>query len=210
MKRVASAVRSAAALLAVAVPLAAQTASVDTVSVRLAPDAAIVTLEVPPVGGVIEALALMQPGQTVDVTDVIGASGSVEFTLVEDGSVTRLAVPSSSPVTVRYRVTGDRERIPLFVPGGGAAVTVAREVESPFLIRIVGDAEALRSVDPETSMPRMTRAADGSLEVRLSSIPALVRVSTGGPFSFARMADAAALFLILFGAVVIFRRLRSA
>ena len=113
-------------------------------------------------------------------------------------------------MTVRYTVTGDRERIPLFVPGGGAAVTIAREVESPFLVRVLGAPEDLRTVDPETSMPRMTRAADGSLEVRLSSIPALLRVSSGGPFSFARMADAAALFLIVFGAVLIFRRLRSA
>ena len=98
----------------------------------------------------------------------------------------------------------------MFVRGGGAELTVAREVESPYLVRVTGPAEILGDIDPDTSMPRLAHASDGALEVRLSSIPSFVRLSTGGPFSFARMADAFALFLILLGAVTIFRRLRPA
>ena len=193
-----------------AAPAAAQGAAVDTVSLGLAGSAVEVELEVPSVDGVVRAFALVQPGQSLNVDSVTNASGPVEFTVFEVGSVTRLAVPSSSPVRVRYRVTGDRERVPLFVPGGGAAVTVARSVEAPYLIRLSGSDDVLAAIDPETSMPRLSRASDGALVVRLSSVPSLVRISRGGPFSFARVADAFALFLVLFGAVVIFRRVRAA
>lgn len=208
--RVALACGPLVALLAFAVPLAATQPAVDTVAVSLTASAVIVDLEVPPVDGVVEAYALFQPGQALDIISVTNASGPVEFTVIDDESVARLAVPSSSGVRVRYRVTGDAERVPLFVPGGGAVVTVARAVDAPYLVRLTGAPELIADVDPETSMPRMSRAPDGSLEVRLSSVPSLVRISRGGPFSFARMADAFALFLVLFGAVVIFRRLKAA
>lgn len=188
-------------------PVRAQT--VDTVHIHLEGDGALVRHGVPSAVGVIEAYALRMPGQDLTLTGVARASGPVEYTLIEQGAALRIAVASLADITVQYRVEGERERVPLFVPGGGAVVTVAHGLEEPFLVRVTGADGSLDDIDTATSMPRFIRAADGALEVRLSSLPSFVRLSRGGPLSFSRLADVAALLLILAGAMFAYRRLRA-
>ncbi|MFV1987302.1 MAG: hypothetical protein ACC682_08465 [Gemmatimonadota bacterium] len=185
------------------------TAPADTAHVVLGGNVTTVELRVPSVIGVVEAYAIRLPGQTLSLTEVRGAAGPIEYTLIDERGALRIAVASSADITVRYRVEGDRERIPLFVPGGGAEVTVARELEEPYLIRLTGDTGTLAGIDTETSMPRFRRLSDGTLEVRLSSLPSFIRLSGGGPLSFARLADVAALLLIALGALLAYRKIRS-
>jgi hypothetical protein len=184
-------------------------APVDTVHIELGGDGATVELRIPSAMGVVEAYAIRMPGQTLSLTDVMVADEPIRHTRIEESGALRIAVASSADVTVRYRVEESRERIPLFVPGGGAVVTVARGLEEPHLIRITGEAVTLAAIDTETSMPRFRRLSDGTLEVRLSSLPSFVRLSGGGIGSFARMADAAALLLIALGALFAYRKIRA-
>jgi len=183
--------------------------TVDTVRIDLAGDEAVVQQVIPHALGVIEAYAMRVPGQTLTILDVLGDRGPLEHTLVEAEGTTRIAVASLSDVLVRYRVAGPLERVPLFVRGGGAVVTVAHEVAEPYLIRVTANDDRLEGVDTDTSMPRFGRSEDGVLEVRLSSVPSFVRISSGGPFSFARLADVMALLLILCGSLFAFKRLRT-
>jgi len=185
--------------------------SIDTVRVELTADAAIVEQRIPNAEDLVEAFAIRISGQSIEVTDVVAEGESLLDAMLtaEDGAM-RFAVASGAPVTVRYRVTGPHERIPLFVPGGGAVLTVARGVELPYLIRVTGIEAQLSPIDTETSMPRFVPSAGGTLEARLSSLPAFVRLSHGGALSFARLADAVALALIVLGAIVAYRRLRGA
>lgn len=189
--------------------LAAQ--DVDTVRVSLSPDRAVVELRIPNVGEVVEAHAMRFPGQTVDVTEVVREGQALLDALLtrEDGAL-RFRVMSGAPIVVRYEVTGATERIPLFVPGGGAELTVAGEVEESVLVRVDGDPDALSRIDTDTSVPRFTRRPDGTLEAPLTSLPSFVRLSPGGPFSFPRIADALALVLIAIGVVLAVRKLRAA
>jgi len=204
---------------------AARPQSVDTVRVELTADAAIVFQRIPNADDLVEAVAIRIPGQSIHVTDVVaGGEALLDATLTAEDGALRFAVASGVPVTLRYEVTGPQERIPLFVSGGGAVLTVARGVEHPHLIEVSGLESRVETIDPETSMPRFERAArteggqggqreegaaGGALEVRLSSLPSFVRLSHGGALSFARLADAAALALILLGAIVAYRRLRG-
>ncbi len=184
-------------------------APVDTVRIELGGEGATVELSIPSATGVVEAYAIRIPGQTLSLMEVLSVDEPIRHTLIEESGATRIAVASSADVTVRYRVEGSRERIPLFVPGGGAEVTVARELEAPYLLRLTGDAGTLAAIDTETSMPRFERLSDGTLEVRLSSVPSFVRLSNGGPFSFARLADAGVLLLVVAGALVAYRKIRA-
>jgi hypothetical protein len=188
---------------------AARVAPVDTVHIELSGDGATVELRIPSAIGVVEAYAIRMSGQTLSLTEVLVGDEPIRYTLIEESGATRIAVASSADVTVRYRVTGSRDRIPLFVPGGGAEVTVARGLEEPYLIRLTGDLGTLSAIDTETSMPRFERRSDGTLEVRLSSVPSFVRLSVGGPFSFARLADAGALLLLAFGVFFAYRKIRT-
>lgn len=215
-------IRAAAAALACSLvaggaPGSAQSAAqpvpppIDTVWVELTDAGAIVEQRISNTDDLVEAFAIRITGQTIEVTDV-AREGEVllDATLtVEDGAL-RFAVVSGAPVTVRYEVTGSAERIPLFVPGGRAVVTVVRGVEQPFLIRLSGPEARISAIDTDTSMPRFARADGGALEVRLSSLPAFLRLSPGGALSFARLADALAVALIVLGATLAFRRLRAA
>jgi hypothetical protein len=195
--------------LGVALPGAVVGQAVDTVRVTLEPERAVVEVRVPNLGDVVEAFALRFPDQRVEVTDVLREGEALlDATLTREEGALRFAVTSGAPVTVRYDVRGPLRRIPLFVPGGRAELTVARGVEEPFMVRVTGDSAALAAIDTRTSMPRFTRLADGALEVRLSSLPSFLRLSRGGPFSFSRIADALALALIALGAAISFRRLR--
>ena len=192
-----------------AVPrLASQAAATDTVHIEVGPGEVRVRQELAAPAGLVEAFAIPVDGQALEILDVIGPDGPVEFTLIEATGARRIAVPSSRAVTLRYRLTGATGRIPLFVAGGSGELAVAREVEEPWLIRVTGGATG--SFDAGTSMPRFERLEDGTLEVRLSSLPSFVRLAEGGPLSFARLADVFALLLIALGGVVVFRRLRDA
>jgi len=195
--------------LGVALPGAGAGQATDTVRVTLEGARAVVEVRVPNLDDAVEAFAIRFRDQRVEVTDVLREGEALlDATLTREEGALRFAVTSGAPVTIRYDVRGPLRRIPLFVPGGRAELTVARGVEEPFLVRVDGDAGALAAIDTRTSMPRFTRLPDGSLEVRLSSLPSFLRLSRGGPFSFARIADALALALIALGAALSFRRMR--
>jgi hypothetical protein len=183
--------------------------AIDTVSITMDGTGANVEQGIPSALGVIEAYAIRLPGQTLTVTEVVAEGGRLDPSLFDADGAVRIGVASLADVVLRYRIEGALERIPLFVSGGGAVVTVAHGLEEPYLIRLTAAAETLREIDTDTSMPRFVRTADGGLEARLSSLPSFVRLSSGGPFSFARIADAVALLMILGGAAFAFRRLRA-
>jgi len=181
--------------------------AVDTARIRLEPDEAIVELRIPNTGGRVEAVAMALPGQTLAVLEVVREGVALlDATLTVSDQIYRFVVDSGAPVSVRYRITGGLDRIPLFVPSGGAELTVVREVVESHLVRLTGDAEWLDRIETETSMPRFERTETG-LEVRLSSLPSFVRLSAGGPGSFARLADAFALLLVVAAAGFAYRRL---
>ncbi|MDX1395903.1 MAG: hypothetical protein R3195_16080, partial [Gemmatimonadota bacterium] len=182
---------------------------VDTVRIELTADGATIEHIVPSVVGVIEAYAIRIPGQTLTVIDAARRGGGpVDPALIDHEGALRLAVASSDDVIVRYRVDGAVDRIPLFVPGGGAVVTVARALDEPWLIRVTG--VRTDGVDTPASLPRFVSLDDGALEARLASLPSFVRLSGGGAFSFARLADAAAVLLVVCGGIVAFRRVLTA
>jgi len=185
--------------------------TVDTVHVALEGDRAVVEVRVPNLGEDVEAFALRFPDQLIEVRSVLREGEALlDAALTREDGALRFVVTSGAPVTLRYEVSGRLARVPLFVPGGGAELTVAREVEEPFLVRVTGDAATLGTIDTGTSMPRFTRLPDGTLEVRLSSLPSFLRLSRGGPFSFSRIADALALGLIALGSWVALRKMRGA
>lgn len=191
-------------------PAPAQDEAVDTVSIALARTEALVRHRIPNLGDRVVALALRVPGQRLDVTGVIREGEALlDATLVEEEGAYRFEVESGAPIVVSYRVTGDLERIPLFVPGVSAELTVAREFLEPYLIRVTGDPARLDEIDTGIGLPRLDPAPDGALEARLSSLPSFVRLSRGGAFAFGRIADLLALGAILLGAVWAWRRLRS-
>ncbi|MDH3734515.1 MAG: hypothetical protein OEU54_13370 [Gemmatimonadota bacterium] len=174
---------------------------------EIAGDEARVQHVIPASSGVAQAYAIHVPGQLLEVDEVRGPAGAVEFTVIDERGARRIAIPTSRPVLVRYRVSGSVDRIPLFVSGGRAQLTVALDVEEPYLLRLNG---AVASIDTDTSMPRFSRAEDGTLEAGLSSLPSFIRLSEGGPFSFARLADIVALLLTALGGGIVLRRLRAA
>jgi len=182
--------------------------AIDTVSVVLGGTDAVVRLRIPNLGERVAALALRVPGQRLEVTGVVREGESLlDATLTEEGDAYRFEVESGAPIVLAYRVSGDLARIPLFVPGGRAELTVAREFEEPFLIRVTGAPERLDEIDTATSLPRLDRVSDGVLEARVSSLPSFLRLSERGPFAFGRVADLLAIAAILLGAAWAWRRL---
>lgn len=191
----------------VAPGLSAQTT--DTVLVTLADGEARVRQRLTPEGEDIHAFAMRFEGQDLVITEVFREGESLlDASLVPAERAYRLDVVSGAPITVEYTLSGDVTRIPLFVSGGRAELTVVRDIEAPFLVRLAGEPATLSAVDLPTSLPRFEIAADGSLEVALSSLPALVRLSGGGAFSFTRVADMVVLALILAGAIWTWRNAR--
>ena len=170
-----------------------------------------VTQRLMPEGESIGAYAIRFDGQALKVLDVVREGQSLlDATLTPTSGAYELDVVSGAPVRVRFSITGDAERIPLFVAGGSAELTVARGVEAPYLLRIQGPRERLAAIDLETSLPRFEVNGSGVLDARLSSIPSLIRLSPRGAFTFTRIADIVALVLILSGALWAFLKLRAA
>lgn len=195
--------------LALPGPASGQEGAIDTVSITLEDTAAIVRQRIPNVGDRVVALALRHPGQRVDVTGVVREGEALlDATFTEEGDAYRFEVESGAPIVITYQVSGALGRIPLFVPGGIAELTVAEEFEEPYVIRVSGSRERLDEIDTAISLPRLDRVSDGLLEARLSSLPSFVRLSEGGPFAFGRVADVVALAAILLGAWWVWHRLR--
>lgn len=192
---------TAAAVLTLAVSAAGLRAqAADTVTLALSGDEVVVEQRLAAEGGQVRAFAIRLPGQSLDVLDVVREGERLldaRLTWTERAYV--FAVESGAPVVIRYALTGGLDRLPLFVSGGRREVTVARDVELPVQIRLTGSARTLSSIELATSLPRFRPAEDGALEAALSSVPALVRLSPGGATSFSRLADAAAIGLILLG-----------
>ena len=160
----------------------------------------------------------------------VSAGGPPEWTPVvpvpADGAY-RIEAASAEPLVLSYAVSraagaavagaGGRgattpyvppDRIPLFVAGGRAEQTVAREVAEPWLVRVEADPAALDRLDLSTSLPRFARTSDGAVTATLSSVPGLLRLSRGGPLSFARVADLVVLALLLAAATWTWRNAR--
>lgn len=187
----------------------AQDGALDTASIALEADGVLVRHRIPNLGDRVVALAIRVPEQRLDVTRVVREGRSLlDAGLTTEDDAYRFEVESGAPIVVEYRLSGSLDRIPLFVPAGRAELTVAREFEEPHLIRLTGPPERLAAIDTRTSLPRFERVSDGALEARLSSLPAFVRLSDRGPFSFGRVADMLALGLILLGAWWAWRRFR--
>lgn len=187
-----------------------QDGGVDTVRIALDADGATVRHRIPNLGDRVTAWALRVPGQTLDVTGVVREGEALlEAELIGDVDAYRFDVESGAPIVITYRLAGRLERLPLFVPGGEARLTVAREFEEPHLVRITGPADRLDAIDTRTSLPRLERVSDDALEARLSSLPSFVRLVGRGPFTFGRTADAIALALILLGVWYAWRRMRA-
>lgn len=125
-------------------------------------------------------------------------------------AVSRASRPASTSAGGLGATPPDRppDRIPLFVAGGRAEQTVAREVAEPWLIRVEADPAALDRLDLSTSLPRFARTSDGAVTATLSSVPGLLRLSRGGPLSFARVADLVVLALLLAAATWTWRNAR--
>jgi len=187
----------------------AQEEAVDTVSIALEGTEAIVRHRIPNLGDRVVALAIRVPGQSIEVRDVVREGRALlDAALSEEPDAYRFEVESGAPIVLAYRVSGELGRIPLFVPAGRAELTVAREFEEPYLIRVTGEPARLDEIDTATSLPRFERLNEGVLEARLSSLPSFVRLSGGGLLSFGRVADLLALAVILLGAWWAWRRLR--
>ncbi len=194
--------------LLLALPLAAQPA--DTVVVTLGDGLAEIHQRLTPEGGAVRAFAIRLEGQTLDVTEVVGEGQSLlDVVLTATEHAHELYIVSDAPISLRYVVRGSLDRIPLFVKGGRAELTVTRGVEAPYLVRIEGPADELAALDLDTSLPRFVISDAGQPEVALSSVPSLVRLSKGGPFSFTRIADSIVLILILAGMVLAWRAGRA-
>ncbi|MDX1577932.1 MAG: hypothetical protein R3266_05585, partial [Gemmatimonadota bacterium] len=190
-------------------PLPAEAQPADTVRVVLTLGGAAVEQRLAPEGDDVRAWALRLPGQTLDIYEVVREGERLlDATLTKGERAYEFAVTSGAPVVIRYSVEGGRDRIPIFVAGGIAELTVAGSVEEPWLVRLDGPASTLETIDLATSLPRLAPAPDEGLEASLSSLPSLVRLSTSGAVSFARIADAVALLLIALGAAWAWRTAR--
>ena len=204
VRAAALALSAALACLPAAAPAAAQTT--DTVFIRLDADgAAHVRQELMPEDGAVQAFALRIEHQTLSLPDTDAALTRV------DGAY-RIDAVSDAPVvvsyTVRNPVRGRLDRIPLFVAGREAEETVVQEVTAPWLIRLEGDPDVLDALDLSTTLPRFVRVGDDLVTATLSSVPGLLRLSRGGALSFARIADAVVLALLLVGAIWTWRNAR--
>jgi len=198
------ALTAALASLFATVPASAPTT--DTVFVRLDADgAAHVRQRLQPEDGAVQAFAIRIEHQTLSLPDADAAVTRV------DGAY-RIDAVSDAPVvvsyTVRNPVRGRLDRIPLFVAGREAEQTVVQEVTAPWLIRLEGDPDVLDALDLSTTLPRFVRAGDDVVTATLSSVPGLLRLSRGGALSFARIADAVVLALLLVGAIWTWRNAR--
>ncbi len=208
------ALSAALAGLAAVAPAAAQTT--DTVFIRLDADgAAHVRQGLEPEGGEVRAFAIRIEHQTLSVAETARAGDLLPVpgaALTPVDGAYRIDAVSDAPVvvsyTVRNPVRGRLDRIPLFVAGREAEETVVQEVTAPWLIRLEGDPDVLDALDLSTTLPRFVPAGDGVVMATLSSVPGLLRLSRGGALSFARLADAVVLALLLVGAIWTWRNAR--
>ena len=187
--------------LALVLPAAAVAQTTDTVVVTLLENGAEVRQRLVPTEELVQAYAIRFDDQHLELTEVInGEHNPLSATLTSNDGRYELNFESGTPIIVRFSLTGSVERIPLFVTGGRAELTVVREIETPYLIRIEGLGDRLSVIDLSTSLPRFILTESGNLEVELSSIPALLRLADRGAFTFSRIADLIALVLIILGA----------
>jgi len=196
------------AVMGVASVCRAQT--IDTIHVLLSDGGAEVRQRLVPEFESIGAFAFAAEEQDLRILEVVREGEDLlDATLTRTSGVYKLDVASGAPIRIRYTVSGASERIPLFVSGGRAELTVARGVEVPYLLRLEGSPQRLAAIDLDTSLPRFESNQPGILEAHLSSLPSFVRLSSRGAFTFARVADLVALALILSGVVWALLKLRA-
>ncbi|MXW68170.1 MAG: hypothetical protein F4Z72_14385 [Gemmatimonadales bacterium] len=208
------ALTAALAGLSAAAPAAAQTT--DTVFVRLDADgAAHVRQGLLPEDGAVRAFAIRIEHQTLLLAETERGGAplpAADAALTPVDGAYRIDAVSDAPVvvsyTVRNPVRGRLDRIPLFVAGREAEQTVVQEITAPWLIRLEGDPDVLDALDLSTTLPRFVRVGDDLVTATLSSVPGLLRLSRGGALSFARIADAVVLALLLAGAIWTWRNAR--
>ena len=187
--------------LALLLPATAVAQTTDTVVVTLLENGAEVRQQLVSSEDLLEAYAIRFDDQHLEIVEVVDEGHNIlGETLTETSGHYELTLENRTPITIRFLVTGSVERIPLFVTGGRAELTVVREVETPYLIRIRGSSDRLSMIDLPTSLPRFSLTDSGDLEVELSSVPALLRLAGRGAFTFSRIADLIALVLIVLGA----------
>jgi hypothetical protein len=197
---------AASVLLAAPALVAAPAPAVpmDTVVIRLGPDAATVTQRVPALDGAVEAHAIRLEGQDLRLEDagVAGQPISNPDLGLLPGAY-HLQVANNEPVDLTYRVTGRLDRIPLFVSS-----PAARMASGPVTLRVEPAPESSTAFDLGTSLPRFQRSSEGALIANLSSTPTFVRLDESGRLSFARAADLVVVALILLAAVWAWRAAR--
>jgi len=211
---VAVALSAALTGLSAAAPASAQTT--DTVFVRLDADgAAHVRQRLQPEGGAVRAFAIRIEHQALSLAEAEQAGAplpAADAALTPVDGAYRIDAVSDAPVvvsyTVRNPVRGRLDRIPLFVAGREAEQAVVQEVTAPWLVWLEGDPDVLDALDLSTTLPRFVRAGDRVVTATLSSVPGLLRLSRGGALSFARIADAMVLALLLAGAIWTWRNAR--
>ncbi|MCG8467208.1 MAG: hypothetical protein MJB57_03230 [Gemmatimonadetes bacterium] len=182
-------------------------AQTDTILVRLTDEGAEVHQRLEPEGGTVSAFAIRIDGQTLAVDEVVREGVELlDAALSPTSDAYAFEVASGAPIRIVYTVTGASERVPLFVAGGRAELTVVEGVYEPYLLRVEGSGARLSELELASSLPRLRSVSASALEVRLSSVPSLVGLPGGGAFSFTRAADAFALFVIMAGALWAFRR----
>lgn len=137
---------------------------------------------------------LRSPGQKLVIDSAGSLAGVVRLSSPPAQWRIELAdsVPDSGTLRIVYRVTGNRRRVPVFVPrvplvpGGQGAVISLHGVG--------------RSVDLEDGFPRMERRPDGSLRSTPSNLPSFVLVPPpSGRLSLDTLAEYLALALIVVG-----------
>ncbi|MGH7542228.1 MAG: hypothetical protein ACRELC_14640, partial [Gemmatimonadota bacterium] len=176
----------------------AQTPRPDTVEIRLETDGALVEQRIHDVEGTVEAYAIRLPGQRLEV-ERVEREGTrlLDATLSEEPGAYRFRVRSGAPVRVRFRVSGVRERVPLFVGSGPGEITIARGAAPGVVVRLVLPPARAAALDLSTSLPRFAEGPDGVLTAEPPAVPAFVRLSGEHGLPFARVADLAALVVLV-------------
>ena len=143
--------------------------------------------------------AIKWPGQTISL------EGSAALTVRDLGGLLRIEPMETGPETFRlvYTVTGNRERVPLFVPNlptiPGTTTTT---------ISVSGVAAGASLAD---AFPRVSRQSDGTLLGQPANMPSFVLLPIEGRINRARLADSLVLVMLLAASVVwIVWRVRSA
>ncbi len=189
----------------------------ETVRVRLesAPRRAVVVQAIEPAEDPRWFLAMRGDGQSLELIRVTANGESIpvdDIHLESSSSTVALEIPASESYHITYAVTGELDRIPLFVAAGGAELTVVSDADivsgRSRVIRVEGDGDLISDLDIAYSMPRFAPGEDGSISAEVSSIPALIRLSPRAVLSPMRLADLAVLGLIVLVAVWVWRGVR--